>query len=398
MNVLMVHNGYGGFSGEEAVVEGQVSLLEAPGHNVVFFRRRSGEIDDKLFGQMRAFFTGIYSFSSKRIMRRLLVEYKPNVVHVHNLFPLISPSVLSVCRETGVPVVMTVHNYRLVCPNGLHMPKARYEICEKCCRGREYWCVLRNCEQSYFKSLGYALRTYTARRLGFFKKNVTLFACLTEFQRERLITEGYRADRIRVIPNMYPTGAEVEVDQKESGDFVAYAGRISPEKGIDLLLSAAERLPSIPFRLAGSYEAMPHLVGKAPVNVSFLGNLDEGRLADLYGKSRLLVLCSRCFEGFPMTIVEAMVHGRPVIAPRIGGIPEIVDDGVTGLLFTPGDAHEFGEKVRYLWDHPGLCQQMGQAGRRKALRTYSPERYYDRLMAMYEQAIRIAMREAACRL
>jgi glycosyltransferase involved in cell wall biosynthesis len=398
VKILVVHNAYRRFSGEEAAVETQMKVLGARGHRILSFPTNVTDLETGPLSKARAFFSGIYSLASKRMMQQLLREYSQDIVHIHNLFPWISPSILPECRRAGVPVVMTVHNYRLVCPNGLHMPKGRHEVCEKCCGGREYWCVLRNCEQSYWKSLGYVARTYTARRFGFFRKNITVLVCLTQFQRQRLIAEGYPEDRLQVIPNTYGADVEIQKEQSTPGCFVAYVGRISPEKGIELLLSAAERLRAIPFHLAGNYDAMPDLVGNAPANVSFLGNLDRKHVADFYGRSRFVILCSTCFEGFPMTVVEAMAHGRPVIASRIGGIPEIVDDGVTGLLFTPGDVNELTEKVRYLWGRPDLCRQMGQAGREKALREYSPEKYYERLMAIYEEATRIATREVACRL
>lgn len=388
MRILIVHNEYGKFSGEEAVVAAHKKMLEEHHHEILSFHRTSACLEDKPWGKIRAFFSGVYSPDSQGEIRKLLRERSPDVVHVHNLYPWISPSILLECRRSGVPVVMTVHNYRLVCPNGLHMPKGRYEVCERCCGGREYWCVLRNCEQNLLKSLGYALRTYTARHFGFFAKNVALFACLTEFQRRRLLAEGYPAERLRVIPNMCPAEAQVQVARDDEGEFVGYVGRISPEKGIELLLSAAATLRHIPFQLAGSYDAMPDLVGKAPANMSFLGNLNHKALAEFYSHSRLLVLCSRCFEGFPMAIVEAMVHTKPVIAPRIGGIPEIVDEGKTGLLFTLGDAKELAEKIQYLWDHPDLGRQMGCAGREKALREYSPEKHYAKLMTIYTEAMK----------
>jgi len=387
MKVLIVHNEYARFSGEETVVVAQQEILEHHGDTVSFFRKGSDRLNDKVLGRAAAFFSGINNPRSRRKIRAMLKRHRPDIVHVHNVFPWISPAILPECGRAGVPVVMTVHNYRLVCPNGLHMPKGRYEICEKCCGGKEYWCVLQNCEQSYAKSLGYALRNYVARRLGLFRKNVTLFACLTDFQRQRLMAEGYPADRLRVLPNMCPVRMEVQEDSPGGGDYVAYVGRISPEKGIEVLLSAAKRLQDVPFRLAGSYDAMPEVVDKGSSNVSFLGNLDTKRLAEFYRQSRLLVLSSRWFEGFPMAIVEAMAHGKAVVAPRIGGIPEIVDDGETGLLFAPGDTEDLAAKVRYLWGNPDLCRQMGQAGREKALREYSAESYYERLIALYEEAV-----------
>jgi glycosyltransferase involved in cell wall biosynthesis len=395
VRILIVHNSYGRFSGEEAVVRSLADLLRGAGHAVDEFTRHSADAQSMYIGAVRAFFSGIYSHGSRKAMRRMIHQERPDVIHIHNLFPWISPAILPECRRAGVPVVMTVHNYRLVCPNGLHMPKGRYEICEKCCGGREYWCVIRNCEHNFCKSLGYALRNYTARRFGLFTENVSLFACLTEFQRRRLSAEGYPEDRLRVIPNMCPVDTEAPGISAKDGHFVAYVGRIGPEKGIGLLLTAAEELGNIPFLLAGSYDAMPDLVSRAPANVIFLGSLDRQTLAAFYGQSRFLILCSTCFEGFPMAVVEAMTFARAVIAPRVGGIPEIVEDSVTGLLFAPGQADELAGKIRYLWDRPELCRQMGQAGREKALREYSPEKYHDRLMAIYEEAIRRAAREAA---
>jgi glycosyltransferase involved in cell wall biosynthesis len=132
---------------------------------------------------------------------------------------------------------------------------------------------------------------------------------------------------------------------------------------------------------------MPDQVARAPSNFQFRGHLDGMVLDEFFDRSRIIVLSSICFEGFPVTLAQAMLHGKPVVAPRIGGIPEIVDEGVTGLLFEPGNAREFADRVRYLWENPELCRRMGQAGRKKALHEYSVDRYYDRLMAAYEKAV-----------
>lgn len=130
---------------------------------------------------------------------------------------------------------------------------------------------------------------------------------------------------------------------------------------------------------------MPGIRHDAPANLEFIGYRDE--LSSFYANARIIVLPSICFEGFPGVIAEAMLHAKPVVCSRIGGLPEIVDDGVTGLLSEPGNAEDLAGKIRYLWDRPALCREMGQAGREKVLREYSPEKYYERLMAVYEQAI-----------
>lgn len=377
-------------------MEATARLLRERGHEVVEFVRSSAEIEHMRLGKARAFFSGVYSWLARRRMRNVLGETRPDIVHVHNVYPLISPSVLVECRRAGMPVVMTVHNYRLVCPNGLHL--SRGEVCERCLGGREYWCVLRNCEGSLPKSIGYALRNWVARKRRAFLDNVTMYAALTEFQRQRLIAEGFPAERIAVIPNM--AGGDGHAAGGAAGDYVAYAGRISPEKGVTHLLSAARRLSDIAFKAAGGYDRMPHLPGEAPANFEFLGHLGTERLNGFYSQARMLVLPSTWFEGFPMTIAEATVRGKPVVCSRIGGLPEIVDDGATGLLFEPGNAADLAEKIRYLWDRRDLCRRMGEAGREKALREYSPEKYYERLMAVYQRAIALGPGGAAraCRL
>lgn len=391
MKVLMVHNEYGRFSGEEAVVERTVRLLEEGGHEVIRLSRSSAEIPQMPMGAVRAFLSGIHSRSSVHAMDRLLETHRPDIVHVHNVYPLISPSVLGRCRRAGVPVAMTVHNYRLICPNGLHLKAGL--VCERCAGGREYWCLLRNCEENLLKSAGYALRNYVARVRRCFVDNVTLYAALTEFQRRRLIAEGFPPDRIVVIPNM--AQVDVQPDSAGTGEYVGFVGRISPEKGVEDLLEVARKHPLVDFRAAGSPERMPELPARAPGNFRFLGHLGGDDLRHFYADMRMLVMCSTCFEGFGMVMVEAMLAGKPVVCSRIGGAAEIVEDGVTGLLAEPGSVEDLGEKIRYLYERPELCRKFGRAGREKALREYTPQKYYQRLMAMYRKTISIGVNRQA---
>ncbi len=384
MKICVVHNAYGKFSGEEAVVESMVSLLETNGHQVVPFFRSSEEIVRMPLGRLRAFLSGIYSPGSRKAMARFLREQAPDIVHIHNLFPLISPAILPICRQYKIPVVMTVHNYRLVCPSGLHLYNG--EICKKCREGREYWCFLKNCEGDYFKSVGYAIRNLVARWAGFYKRNVNLFLSLTAFQKECLVAEGFPWERIHVLPNMLQK-SNARPSQTESARFVGYVGRISREKGIETLLSAAAGLPHVPFETAGDYSRVVGLKERAPHNITFHGHLNRTALSEFYNACRIIVLCSVCYEGFPIVLAEAMQFGKPVICSRIGGLPEIVDDGVTGLLFEPGNESDLREKIDWLWKRPAVCRRMGEAGRKKAFREYSEERYYERLISFYHRTI-----------
>lgn len=383
MRVLLVHNSYGAHSGEEVVVDRQEQLLGGRGDAVMRFARSSHGLRYSRAAQVRAFFAAFGSRDVLDEFRRLLRSFQPDIVHVHNLYPWISPAILPVCREHGVPVVMTVHNYRLLCPNGLMFTHG--EICERCATSGEHWCVLRNCEGQMGKSVGYASRNFVARQRRWYLDNVDRFAVLTGFQRDKLVAAGFPQDRIDLLPNTAEPPAHDASDSL--GGQVGFVGRVSQEKGVSVLVDAMRGLGDIRCSVAGEFHRQPELPIDAPSNVAFLGMLDKQGLQAFYRDLRMIVAPSICYEGFPMAIVEAMAHGKPVIASRIGGIPEIVDDGVTGLLFEPGNADDLADKIRYLWDRPELCRQMGTAGREKVLREYSEDRYYERLMAIYEDAM-----------
>ena len=384
MKILLVHNAYGRISGEEIVIDGLASLLAARGVLVQRFSRSSAEIEATRLGKIPALFSGIHNPFSRKAFGRFLRQERPDVVHIHNLYPLISPSILPECTAQGVPVVMTVHNFRLACPNGLLL--CHGEVCNRCLGGREYWCVFRNCQDSFFKSAGYALRTAAARMLRVYYDHVDHFLCLSTFQKDVLIKEGLPAERTTVLPNpmTFPGGV---LGGNGSGDYVAYVGRISPEKDILTLVEAARRLGDVPFKFAGFYHRMPEVTKQKPNNCEFLGHLGAGDLDRFYRDARMVVFATRCYEGFPTVLLEAMSYGLPIICSRIGGLPEIVEDGKTGLLYEPGNITELTERIRMLWQNPALCRQLGDAGKRKLQEEYAADRLLDRLLVIYEKVI-----------
>ena len=379
MKVILVHNNYGVFSGEERIVQIQSNLLKENGHTVIPFYKNSSSISNNSLAKVGAFFSGIWSISSQREFETVLQKEKPDVVHVHNLYPLISPSILHVCGKKSVPVVMTVHNYRLICPNGLFMTKGR--VCERCSGGREYWCMLRNCENHLLKSLGYALRNVVARVGESYKRNISKYLVLTEFQKRKLIDNGFVESRIEVIGSI---SVEHQNNSQINGNYVGFVGRVSPEKGVDLLVEAARRCPDIEFKAAGDYSDRAELVDNAPVNFTFLGQLSTERIRHFLAKSRFIVMSSICYEGFPSVVSEAMMASRAVIASGHGGIPEVIDDRKSGLLFAPGDVDDMVKKIRFLWERENLCKTMGENGFTKASRLYNSRRYYEKLIDTYE--------------
>lgn len=385
MKILFIHNAYGKYSGEEAVVDAQMALLASKGHTVELFSSSSADLEKSKIGKLIAFFTGLYNPKSIFKLKRVLRKFKPDVVHVHNLYPFISPSVLPAIKKMRIPVVMTVHNFRLICPNGLFFTHGT--ICEKCTgKGKEINCIKNNCESSLPKSVGYALRNYWARKRKYFLNNVDNFMCLNNFQRMKLIQNGFPENKISVLPNFYSNTDKKENISKKATDhaYVAWAGRISPEKGINLLFEAAKLLPQIEFRVAGNI--LPgYDPGTAPENVILLGMLDKEKLEEFYSQASFLVMTSIWYEGFPMILPEAMRFRLPVIIPKLGGLPEIVKENVSGLSFEPGNCTDLADKIRLLWDNKDLCIELGNNGYERLRENFSAEVFYKRILEMYEK-------------
>lgn len=372
MKILIVHNDYGKYSGEEAVVDRMAAMLRAHGHEVAFFRLTSAGRRDSLWGRVEGFSCGFYSPAGVRGLRRALHRERPDVVNVHNLYPFISPAALFQCRRAGVPVVMTVHNFRLLCPTGLFMRGGR--PCELClARGNEWPCVCHNCEHALLKSVGYAARNAVARLTGAYRKSVTAYACITDFQRRRLLSGGFDAGRLFVIPNSMDAPAAFV---PTVGGYVAYVGRLSEEKGYDLLVDVARRHPEIEFRLAGALR--DGCEENVPRNVRLLGHLSKDDLGAFLRDACLVALPSRCYEGFPMTILEAAAYGKPVVGPDHGGFTEIIGHGddAIGRLFRPGDVSDLEEKIIELWNDPASTMRLGQKAFEKLRVKYSTEVVY----------------------
>jgi glycosyltransferase involved in cell wall biosynthesis len=370
MKILLVHNDYGKYSGEEAVVDKMAILFRSLGHDVAQLRMTTAGSRENLRGKARGFVSGIYCPQGVRAMREALRRERPDVVNVHNLYPFISPAALMECRRAGVPVVMTVHNFRLVCPTGLFM---RNGIpCEVCLeRGDEWGCIRYNCEGSMLKSLGYAARNAVARHGRYYLDGVTRFACITDFQRRKLVEAGFPQERIRVIPN----SLDVEDGTPEAdarNEYVAYCGRISREKGVDMILDVARRHPEVKFRMAGAVREAD-LVADLPGNVELVGYLAGEDLGRFYRGARFLVMASRWYEGFPMTILEAARYAKAMVAPDHGGFTEIIGRGdeAIGVLFRPGDAVELEKAVMRLWRDEALAGSLGQKALEKLKKRYA---------------------------
>ncbi len=382
MKICLVHNAYGKLSGEEVAVEGLRDSLASHGHTVIPFFRSSAELDGRELRKIGAFFTGIYNIAARREFARMLDSERPDLVHINNLFPIISPSILDETKRHGIPTVMTVHNYRLLCPTGLLFSHG--EVCHRCLDGGEWWCAIRNCTGEWPKSAGYAVRNWVARLRRSFVDGIDRFIALTEFAKLMLLRHGYPAERIDVVRNILRL--ETTESHPTDGEYVGYVGRISPEKGVDTIVDAAKHQPDIRFRFAGHCLRMPRLLRQAPGNCEFVGEVPRRDLAAFVAGARFTVFASKWYEVSPLSMVETMARGKAVICSRIGSLPELVEEGVTGLLFEPGNVEDLGRNIEYLWNRPDLCHKMGAAARTKVLAMFSPDATYAQLLRTYETA------------
>lgn len=329
--------------------------------------------------EARANVASLNSRAARLEMRRLLRDFSPDVVHLHNLYPLLSPSILEPCRAAGVRIVMSLEDHALACPTGALYRNGK--LCRLCLGGHEYHAVLTRCAGGYVGSAALALRIALPRLRRIFIENVDMFITPSEMLRQFYVKEGYPESRIVHIPNFVETPETTA--NPEQGPYVAYLGRISEEKGIAPLIDAARRC-GVPLRIAGSGPLVSRL-REMPTNVRFVGHLSRAEAHKFLLSARCVVVPSLCAESFGLSAAEAMALGIPVIASRVGGLPETVPADA-GMFVPAGDAPALADAMTRMWENPELAKALGAAGRDFALREYSKEAYAARLLSVYRMS------------
>lgn len=358
-----------------------IQLSRDDGIDVVVFARDSRDLPPGLAGKVRAFVGGVYSREAVHAFRAMLETERPDVVHTHELYPLISPWIIPACVAAGVPVVHMCYDYRLTCPISTYFVHG--QICRKCNGGREWQAVLNNCRDNLAESAAYALRNAVARRFRLFTDHVSQFIVLTEYGRDWLMRDvGIAPERITIQPCVVPLPPANP--EPARADYIGYAGRFVYEKGVHVLIEAARRT-GLPVRLAGNAESHPDL--KPGDNIVCVPTRSAAELAEFYRHARFLVVPSLYEETFSVVSAEAMSHGVPVLASRIGAIPNTVIDGVTGQFFAPGNVDELTSTMRRLWDDPALCRRLGEAGRHRVATEFDAASHLRQLRLAYGRAI-----------
>ncbi len=381
VRVLLVHNAYQQRGGEDAVAEAEAALLRQHGHEVELYMRHNDEVNR--ISRFAVACDTLWSLRTRRDLQALFMRHRPDIVHVHNSFPLISPSVYWAAARAGLPVVQTLHNFRLLCPQAQLLRESR--ICEDCV-GRVPWrAVQHGCYRgSIAQSAAVAGMLQLHRSLGTWQHQVTLYIALNAFCRDKFIEGGLPAARIRIKPNFVDLSAPAPAPQPREG--FLFVGRYSQEKGLAVLAQALGAAPpGLVLRAAGSGPD-EHVLSGAP-GVDLLGPLAPTEVYAQMARHRALVLPSIWYENFPRTLVEAFANGLPVIASRLGAMATLVDDGVTGLLFRPGDARDLATKLAWAQTHPAEMQHMGENARRYYESALTGQANLHQLRALYAEAI-----------
>jgi glycosyltransferase involved in cell wall biosynthesis len=397
LKILLVHNFYRQAGGEDRVFTAEADLLRAAGHEVVTFHRRNSDIAGctGLQGAALAART-LWSGPTYSDLRTLLRRERPTVAHFHNLLPLISPSAYYACTREGVPVVQTLHNYRLICPAGTLFRDGH--PCEECVGSAGLLPAINHgCYRaSRQATVAVASMVKVHSAIGTWSKHVDRYIALTEFARTKLLRSGLPVEKIVVKPNFLQTDPGAGTGRRE---YALFIGRLVPEKGVGCLLNAWAKLSApLPLKVAGDgplYAEVQRAASRSRGSIEFLGQVTSNQALELLKHARFLLFPSEWYEGFPVTLVESLACGTPVIAGRIGSVAEIIIDGGTGIHFDPGDADDLARKIQWACSHPGELTEMGAAAREDFLEKYTAKRNYNALMDIYELARASRLRHAA---
>lgn len=409
MRILNINKFYYVQGGADRHYFDLTKLLEKHGHKVIPFSMASDKNNPSPYAQYfvseadlsrpKFSFKALailgrifYSLEAKRKIRALIQKEKPEIAHLHNIYHQISPSILGVLKKHKIPMVMTVNDYKLICPN--YQLFQHNKVCEKCKSLKYYHCFFNKCvKDSYLASLVNTLEMYFHKIFRFYERYVNIFICPSDFMRQKLIEWGLPQAKLVTLPYFIEEEYFTPLDSKrlmrftplEKKDYILFFGRLSPEKGLDLLISVMQKLPEIKLKIAGEgpeRKKLEDYVQKNHIfNVQFLGFRQGDELKKIIQKSRFVVVPSVWQEVFGLVVLESFNLGKAVLASRKGGLQEIIREGNTGFFFQ--NAAELAKKIQSLYQNREITQKIGQRARRE-IRHYNPEVYYQKLMKIYQ--------------
>ncbi len=373
------------------MMENYSALLTKYGHHVIHYVKNTSSIYNfDTFKKIKFILTTIYSWEIYKDIKAIAMKEKSDIAHIHNVFPLISPSVYKALKDSGILTVQTLHNFRFLCPNGLLYTNGK--ICERCKAGNTIYAVFKRCfRRSYILSALYALTIGIHRAIGTFK-NIDHFIAPTPFVAGKYIESGLiLSDKISILPNFISEKQETRLFLERKEPYCLYMGRLSEEKGLWTLIKAVEESPEINLKIAGdgplASTIVEYIKDKEIKNIEYIEFLEGERKWEILGKALGAIIPSQCYEAFPLATIEAMSVGVPVIASNIGSLHYIVEHGKNGFLFNLNDKDDLKDKLKILWNKPDLAVEMGMAGRKVYESNYTAESHYKELMKIYNMVI-----------
>lgn len=386
MNILLVHNFYQQPGGEDQVFRAEAALLESHGHKVIRFQEHNEGVNERSSIELAT--DTIWNRWTFRQLRTLIREGQVDLMHVHNSFPLISPACYYAAGAEAIPVVQTLHNYRLLCPAATLFRDG--SVCEDCLGKRVPWpAVVHSCYRGSRSASAAAATMLTVHRtLGTWERRVSGFIALTEFARSKFIEGGLPEEKIFVKPNFL---AEDPGCGFGDGNFVLFVGRLTEEKGIRTLLKAWSLSADLPpLEIIGNGPLAADVAAAVSDNpkIRWRGWLERDRVFERMKAATAIVLPSIWYEAFPMTVVESFAMGVPVVASKLGSLASLIDHQRTGLHFEPGDAEDLVRQMRWMREHRDRVLAIRLAARREYLLNYTGERNYVQMRAIYDPLIR----------
>lgn len=390
MRVLIIHNHYVERGGEDEVVESEKKLLEDHGNEVILYERSNREIENFGFLKKIKFLIKDIAWSEEtyKEIKKIIKNERPDIVHIHNVFLVVSPSVYYAVSEENIPVVQALHNFRLICPNGVLY--RRNKVCEKCTFTNFIPALINRCWKNSF------FLTYTlVRALTWHQKNnnihvkINAYTVLSQFYKDKYEEKGLIGKNIFIKPNF------VKIEKTGRDDFqnyILFVGRIANYKGIKTVANAFKKLPEYNLKVIGRgplFEWLEKEKEGMP-NLEIIGVLPHSRTIEYIRKSSFVIFSSECYEGTPRVVIESFACGVPVLAGNIGFMGELIQEVDAGILYKSQDANDMADKIRFLMGNRDLLVRMGKNARKIYEEKYTPDKNYNTLMEIYKKTISYA--------
>lgn len=415
MKILQINKFFYPKSGSETYYFSLCKLLSKHGHKVVHFSMQDKKNERSPYAQffvshldisdpkislasLKQISRLIWSSEAKEKLKALLKKEKVDLAHLHNIDRHLTPAIIPVLKKYKIPIVMTLHDYKIICPNSLLF--THEEICERCLGKKFYssWrqkCIKDSCPASLIGSV--EAYYHDLRKVW---QGVDLFLSPSQFMRQKMIEFGHEEEKVVYLPmflgtekqrnkGTQPKAGQPLAEKKQKDGYFLYFGRLSGEKGVGFLIKVFAQLPHEKLKIAGSGPQEKELIrlAKGCKNVEFLGFQNKKAMVALLQEAKAVIIPSLWYENAPYTVMEAMERGKVVIGSRIGGIPELIEDQQTGLLFRPQDTQDLMSKIEYLYHHPEKLALWGENAQKKAREVFNPEVHYQKLLQTYHSLI-----------